>query len=212
VTIVPGGNLRFATSKPTITKLLKAQVKIVTQGPTATVDATPASPVYDFPITGGTISPTATAGTVQSAGGLNLVQEFPGPVKTEISLGNFYVDLAAKTASVEVVAHSNASKELDLGALGRSSIADVPLTGATVTANAATHTISVQNASATLQPIAAEVLDAFRKVAEGALTQKLIAEGATPEAAKAGAAAFYADSHIVAGDPLGTFSFSVQTS
>jgi len=211
VTIVPGGNVRFATAEPTVTKLLKVGVKIGTQPPTVTVDPTPTHPVYDFPITGGNVSPTATAGLVQSAGGLNLVQEFEGGTKTEITLGNFYLDLAAKTVTVEVVAHSNASKELDLGSLGRSSIADLTLTGATVSVNAAARTVSVQNASATLQPIAAEVLDAFRKVAEGGLVKKLVLEGKTEEEAKAIAAAAFAEDHITAGNPLGTFSFTAQT-
>jgi hypothetical protein len=212
VTVLPSGNVTLATAEPTVKKLLEVGVKIGTQPPTAVVDPTPTHPIFGFPITGGTIGPTATAGTVQSAGGLNLVQEFKaGAVKTEISLGNFYVDLGAKTVTVEVVAHSNASKSLDLGALGRSSIADVSLTGATVTSNPTTRTVSVQNASTTLQPVAAEVLDAFRKVAEGGLIEKLIGEGAPKAEAEAIASAFFAKDHIVAGDPLGTISFTAQT-
>ena len=168
--------------------------------------------MFDFPITGGTISPTATAGTVQSAGGLNLVQKLPGEVKTEISLGNFCVDLAAKTASGRSeLPTPTRVKNLNLGALGRSSIADVSLAGATVTADAATHTVSVQNASATLQPIAAEVLDAFRKVVEGGTVKALIEGGKSEKEAKEIAAAKVAGVHINAGDPLGTFSFSVTT-
>jgi hypothetical protein len=211
VTILPGNNIRFATAEPTVTKLVKVGVKINPVSPTVVVDPTLTHPVFDFPISGGTIAPTATAGTVQSAGGLNLVQEFEGGIKTEIGLGNFYLDLSAKTVTVEVVAHSNASKELDLGALGRSSIADLTLTGATVSADPVAHTVTVQNASATLQPIAAEVLDAFRKVAEGGLIKKLMLEGKTEEEAKAIAAAAFAEDHVKAGDPLGTFSFTAQT-
>lgn len=210
VAVAPGTNLRFATSEPTITKLLKVGVVVNNVAPAAVVDPTPTHPVFDFPIGGGTVSPTATAGTIQSAGGLNLVQEGGGK-KTEISLSNFYVDLAAKTVSVEVVAHSTASEKLNLGSLGRSSIADITLTGATVTANSTTHTISVQNASATLQPIAAEVLSGFRQVAEGGVILEQIGKGKTEEEAKAIAAAAFAEDHINSGDPLGTFSFSVQT-
>jgi hypothetical protein len=211
VTVMPGGNLRLATAEATIKKLLDVKVSILTQSPTAVVDSTPTHPVYDFPITGGTVAPTATAGTIQSAGGLNLVQDLGGGTKTEISLGNFYYDLAAKTVTVEVVAHSTASKELDLGALGRSSIADVTLTGATVTADPTAHTVSVQNAAATLQPVSASVLDAFRKVIEGGLVLKLIAEGAPKATAEMIAAEAFAKDHINAGDPLGTFSFTAQT-
>ena len=78
VTVMPGGNLRLATAEPTIKKLLDVAVKIGTQAPTAEVDPTPTHPVYDFPITGGTVAPTATAGTIQSAGGLKLVQNLGG--------------------------------------------------------------------------------------------------------------------------------------
>jgi hypothetical protein len=211
VTILPSGSMTFATAEPTVKKLLDVGVKILPVGATAVLDPTLTKPVYGFPITGGTIAPTGTAGTVQTSGGLNLVQEFPGNVKTEIGLGNFYLDLGAKTVTVEVVAHSNASKELDLGALGRSSIADVSLTGATVTSDPTTHTVSVQNASTTLQPVSAEVLDAFRKVAEGGLVKKLVGEGKTEEEAKTIAAAAFAKDHVVVGDPLGTFSFTAQT-
>jgi len=215
VTVLPGNNLRFATAEPTIKKLNDAEVKINTLAPTAVVDPTPTHPVFDFPIVGGSIAPTGTAGTIQSAGGLELTQEIPTggePLKTQITLANFYLDLSAKTVTVEVIAHSTASKSLDLGALGRSSIADVTLSGATVTADAATRTVSIQNASATLQPIAAEVLDAFRKVQEGALVEFLVkVEGVPKEEAEKIAAEKYKEDHINAGDPLGSFSFTAQT-
>ena len=72
-------------------------------------DAGPPSP---SPITGGTISPTGTAGTVQSSGGLKLVQNLPlsatRRLDTTITLGGICVDLAAKTVTVEVIAESNA--------------------------------------------------------------------------------------------------------
>jgi hypothetical protein len=215
VAIIPGHTLRFATSEPTIKKLLEAGVTLNTIAPTEVVDPTLTHPVFDFPITGGSVGPAATAGTVQSNGGLELIQEFATggePLKTEITLGNFYLDLSAKTVSVEVVAHSNASKSLDLGALGRSSIADVSLTGATVTSDPVARTVSVSNASATLQPIAAEVLDAFRKVAEAVTVEFLVKVELVPkELAEKLAAEKYANAHINAGDPLGNFSFTAQT-
>ena len=210
VTLIAGTNLGLATAEPTIKKLLDVGVKIEALTPTSIFDPTPTHPGYNFPITGGTVAPTFTAGTVQSAGGLKLIQDF-GTVKTEITLANFYYDLGAKTASVEVTATSNADPKLNLGALGRSSIADVSLTGATTSANPATHTVSVLNAPATVQPVAAEVLDAFRKVAEGGAIKQLIEGGKTKAEAEALAAAKFAGDHIVAGDPLGAMSFTAQT-
>lgn len=207
LTIAPGNNLRLATAVPTITKLADAEVVINGLTPTAIVDPT----TFDFPLSGGTVSPSANAGTVKSAGGLELVQDFGSGIKTEILLENFYYDLAAGTLGAVVVAHSTASKELDLGVLGESSVADVSLTGATVTADPTAHTVSVQNATATLQPVAAGVLDAFRKVAEGAFTKFLVEEfPLTPEEAAAMAAEKYAGDHINSGDPLGTLSFTAN--
>jgi hypothetical protein len=196
VTIVPGGTTTFATNAATVKKLTDVAVKINTTGATSVIDPTPTKPVFGFPISGGSISPTATAGIVQSSGGLSLVQEL-GPAKSTISLNALYVDLGAKTVTAEIVAESNVEtspgkKALNLGNLGRSSIADVTLTGGTVTADPATHTVSVQNASATLQPVTAEVLNGFVS----------IFEGATMTTGK---------EKFAGGDPLGTFSFTAQT-
>jgi hypothetical protein len=193
VAVLPGGNVTFAANATTLGKLLKVKVKVEPIAPTAS----PTAGLYNFPITGGTISPTATGGVVQSAGGLKLVQKLQTGaesfITTNITLGAFWVDLAGKTATVEVVAESDASKELNLGNLGRSSIADITVTG--VTADPVTRTVSV-NASATLQMISASVLDGFVKVYEG--YEKLGGEPVSPE-------------HINSGEPLGTFSFTAQT-
>ncbi len=196
VAVLPGGNVTLAANATTLGKLLKVKVKVEPIAPTDS----PTAGLYNFPITGGTISPTATGGVVKSAGGLKLVQKLQTGaesfITTNITLGAFWVDLAGKTATVEVVAESDASKELNLGNLGRSSIADITVTG--VTADPATRTVSV-NASATLQTISASVLDGFVKVYEG----YLVAGGKTPGEA--------AQEHINSGEPLGTFSFTAQT-
>jgi hypothetical protein len=193
VTLVPGGNATLTTALPTVTKLAKDNVKIETVAPTTAATGGP-PPAYNFPISGGTISPTATAGIVQTAGGLKLSQVWePGKAETTLSLNAIYVDLGAKTATVEVVVESKGiDPKLNLGVLGRSSIADISLTGATITANPATRTVSVQNASATLQAVTAEVLNS-------------IFAGPFEAIAKMPAEKF------AAGDPLGTFSFTAQT-
>ncbi len=210
VTVLPGGTMLLATAEATIKKLADVEVKIPVTPPTTE----PSKGVFGFPITGGTVGPSGTAGVVQSVGGLQLLQKLQtGPttfLETEITLGNFYVDLAAKTLSVEVIAKSNASKELNLGNLGRASIADLTVTG--VTANPVTHTVSVQG-NAVLQPVAAEVLEGFVKVYQAYLTA--VFQGPpfllTEEQAKAKAAEEVAADHITAGTPLGTISFTAQT-
>jgi hypothetical protein len=152
-------------------------------------------PTVAFPISGGTMGPTATAGTLQTLGGLKLEQNLEGAPPpgthgvTTLILGNVWVDLGTKQASVEVTVTNPKTPEANLGNLGRVSIADISLTGATVTADPTAHTVSVQNASATLQAVTAATLNSvFVEPVEGK-----------------GKGTF------AAGDPLGTFSFTAQT-
>jgi hypothetical protein len=111
---------------------------------------------------------------------------------------------------------------LNVGNLGRSSIADLAYTS---TPNPATRTVSV-TATAVIQPVAAEVLEGFVKVFEGATALKVGtelqiqaekegAEGKVPKmnkaeieaAAKKAGADRVANDHIKAGESLGSFSF-----
>lgn len=194
VVVLPGNNVAFAVNPITLGKLEKVGVKITLIPPTAE----PSKGLFSFPIGGGTISPAGTAGVVQSAGGLVLTQKIPtGPttsLDTTITLSGFYVDLSAKTTTVEVSAVSNASQELNLGSLGRSSIADLAVSG--VSSDPAAHTVTVPSAAATLQPISAKVLNAFVEVYEG--FEKAGGPKVGPE-------------KINSGDPLGTFSFIALT-
>ncbi|HEX6456120.1 MAG TPA: HtaA domain-containing protein [Solirubrobacterales bacterium] len=231
VTIVPANNVEFNADNELLKKLNDVEAKVATIAPTTEQG----TGKFQMPITGGSIAPNAAAGVVQTGGGLLLSQKLPTSpstaIETEITLGNFNVDLTAHTISVEVVAHSNAESEgkkpLDLGNLGRSSIADLTLTGATVSADATTRTVTVKGASATLQPISAEVLEGFVKVYQGYYEAGFYLEFcalATPNncetpaeqeaakaAAKEAAAKKVEKDHITAGNPLGTFSFTAQT-
>src|SRR3954451_85853 len=191
--VLPGGNATLTTSLPTVTKLAKVGVKIALVPP-ATLAAAGPPPAFAFPIAGGTIAPDANGGIVQTSGGLKLNQVFvPGEVETTMTLGAIWIDLGAKTATVEVTVESKGiDPKLNLGPLGRSSIADISLTGATVTSDPSTRTVSIQNATATLQAVTAETLNSVFVGPFEAIT-KTSAE------------------HFAAGDPLGTFSFTAQT-
>jgi hypothetical protein len=161
--------------------------------PTTVTDPGP-PPTVAFPIGGGTIGPTAAAGIVQTAGGLTLTQslEAVGQGTTVLTMGNIWVDLSAKTATVEVTIQNDKNAELNRGNLGRASIADIQLTGATITSDPATRTVSVQNASATLQAVTAETLNSvFIDPIEKATMEP--------------------QEKFAAGDPLGVFSFTAQT-
>jgi hypothetical protein len=219
VTVLPAGSMTF-TGAPTLFGKL-ADDKVVPQplGTTTLAGAT-----FTGPITGGTVSPAATSGTVMSGIGLNLVQNLPtegAPIATTITLGGVYVDLAGKTATVEVVATSNAknaeNKEpLNLGNLGRSSVADITVSG--VVANPATRTVAV-SAAGVLQPVSATVLNGFTQVYAGyvekvtfetAVKKEGKSEAEAGAAAKGAGAAVTANDTIVPGEALGTFAFTAQ--
>jgi len=225
VAIIPGSNLVFDGNSDLLTKLSNVEAKVELIPPTTASGTT-----FTSPITGGSVSPLGTAGTVMSAGGLKLVQHLPvsdtQSIDTTITLGAMYLDLSARTVTVEVVAESNAEvegkKPLNLGNLGRSSIADLTVTG--VTADPTTRTVSV-NSSAVLQPISAEVLQGFVSVYKGyreagtyafvcAALPENCKEPAEQEIAKAKAKEEgdeVAKNNISAGEALGTFSFTAQT-
>jgi hypothetical protein len=225
VTVLPGGNVSFKANQELLLKLKDVETEAKVIAPTTEKGLGD----YELPITGGTIAPSGAAGVVQTAGGLLLTQKLPTSpttaLETEITLGNMWLDLSAKTVTVEVVAKSNASDSLNLGNLGRSSIADLIITG--VTADAATRTVSVSS-SAVLQPISAEVLEGFVKVYQayyeaGAIAQECgklpgkCKEPAEAEAkkeieagAKKAAEKRVEKDHISAGNPLGDFSFTAQ--
>jgi hypothetical protein len=222
VAVLPTGSMVFTGNPTLLTKLNDVETKLVVIPPT-----TAAANVFTSPLSGGTISPLGTTGTVNSSGGLVLTQVLPTSattaITTKITLGSIGVDLSAKTASVEVIGESNAESEgkkpLNVGNLGRSSIAD--LTIGSVTPSPATRTVTV-SASGTIQAVAAEVIEGFVKVYQGYYTQlaalslkKEIEEGKKPvmteaEIIAAGAKAAeakVANDHIKAGEPLGAFSF-----
>jgi len=192
VTVLPGGNATLVTSLPTDAKLAKVLVGIETVAPTT--ETAPLPPTFAFPISGGTIAPNANGGIVQTSGGLKLHQVFvPTEVETTMTLSAIYIDLGAKTATVEVTVESKGiDPKLNLGSLGRSSIANISLTGATIKSDPSARTVSVENATATLQAVTAETLNSVFVTPFEAIT-KTEAE------------------HFVEGDPLGTFSFAAQT-
>ncbi|MGE0066458.1 MAG: hypothetical protein AB7T48_03805 [Solirubrobacterales bacterium] len=210
VVVLPSGNATLALSKEALEKLAKVgptvevgpgvfanpfAVKLAPVAPTTVTNPGP-PPTVAFPISGGTMGPTGTAGTLQTAGGLTLKQnlEAAGPNgagETTLTLGNIYVDMATKQATVEVSITNPKTPAANLGNLGRASIADLVI--GSVTADPATRTVSVTNAAATLQAVTAETLNSvFIKPIEDVTK--------APD-----------DVKFAAGDPLGTFSFTAQT-
>lgn len=200
VVVLPTGNATLALSPSAAEKL----AKVGPENPPASgnhpfkVSLAPVAPTSQsglnltFPIGGGTMGPTATAGVLQTVGGLTLTQDLEpaGKGVTTLTMGNIFVDLATKQASVEVSITNPKTPEANLGNLGRASIADLVI--GSVAIDPATRTVSVTNAAATLQAVTAETLNSvFIKPLEGTFG---------PD-----------DVQFAAGDPLGVFSFTAQT-
>lgn len=199
VAVLPGGKASLLTNEATVKKFvtpiglggLGVEIKTV---PPAETEATanPFTPKLLFPIGGGTIAPDANGGTVQTSGAVTLHQVLvPGEKETTMTLGAIYVDLSTKVATVEVSVSSTVDPKINLGPLGRSSIADLNLTGATIKSDPAAHTVTVENAIATLQEVTALTLNSVF--------------GSPLEAMKIPYEKF------AAGDGLGTFSFTATT-
>jgi Htaa len=199
VTVLAGGKARLATNEATVKKFSLAPpngnaVKIEPISPTeAELGPSPFAPILAFPIAGGTIAPNASGGVVQTSGGVRLVQTVAPEKTTTMTLGNIWVDLTAKTATVEVTVESTISPQLNLGNLNRISIADINLTGATIKSDPTARTVTVENAAATLQEVTAGTLNSVFGAPFDA------SEPPIPHP------------KFAAGDPLGTFSFTVQT-
>jgi len=199
VAVVPTGNASLALSPAAAEKLSK----VGPENPPASgnhpfkVSLAPVSPTSQaglnltFPIgPEGTIGPAGTAGTLKTLGGLTLTQDLEavGAGVTTLTMGNIWIDLATKQASVEVSITNPKTAAANLGNLGRASIADFVVGGIAV--DPATRTVTVSNASATLQAVTAETLNSvFIKPIE----EKTMAKD---------------DVQFAAGDPLGTFSFT----
>jgi hypothetical protein len=187
VGVLPGGNATLQTELPTVKKFAEVLVKFVPLAPATESAAIP--PLFTFPIGGGTIGPSATAGTVQTTGGVKLEQAEIAPgLKISMTLNNIWVDLGTKQATVEVsIDSTNQELAKTPGNIGRTSIANVDLTGATIVSDPVNHIVSVSNAKSTLQAVTAATLnEVFAKPLKK-------------------------ENVFVEGDSLGVFAFTVHT-
>jgi hypothetical protein len=200
---IQSGAATLKTDEATVKKMVLPPpngfgMKIEPVAPTQLVpdEANPFTPSLLFPVSGGSVAPDANAGKVETGGGVLLTQEpeefaIPIPGKTTMALNAITVDLDSRTATVEVSVESTIDPALNLGALGRSSIATVSLAGATINSDPANHKVTVTGASSALQAVTAETLNQVF--------------GAPWDAAEIPHPTFNE------GDGLGTFSFTVET-
>jgi hypothetical protein len=185
VTVLPQGSATLVGNAATLKKFAEKGVK-VPDGITAIAPAThPDALSFQFPIKGGNLAPDATKGTVETNGGVQILKEAE-PFSPTMRLSDITVDFSAKTATVELEILPNPPFP---GAVGRSSIVDMTLPPNSVVADPVARTITVKEAEARLQTVAASTLnDVFNQPAP-----------APPPS-----------SNFVVGDPLGAFSMTVQ--
>jgi hypothetical protein len=189
VTVLPQGDATLvadATPGQAFSKFIAKGVSAAT-GFTGIAPATrPAPTVFVFPISGGTIAPNASSGTVNTAGGVQIVKD-TATLDPTMQLTNIGADLGTKVALTDLNILPSPPFP---GNVGRASIADLDFSGATIVSDPATRRITIIGAVAKLQAVAAATLnDVFNQ----------------PPPPPPPATDF------APGDSLGTFSFTVQT-
>lgn len=185
VTVLPQGSATLVGNTATLKKLAEKVVK-VPDGITAVAPAThPDALSFQFPVKGGILAPDASKGSVETSGGVQILKKAE-PFSPTLRLSNITVDFGAKTATAELEILPQPPFP---GAAGRSSIVDLTLPANSVTADPVARTITIKGAEARLQTVTASTLnDVFNQPA--------------PEPPPS--------SNFVVGDPLGTFSMTVQ--
>jgi hypothetical protein len=185
VEVLPQGNATLTGNVQTLQKFGAKGVKLPA-GISAIAPATkPTATSFQFPIGGGTIAPDLTGGTVKTDGGVQILKEAE-PYSPTMRMRNIEVDFATKAATVEIEILPTPPFP---GVVGRSSIVDVALDPKGVAVDPTTRTIAVKGAEARLQAVAASTLNSvFNQPA--------------PEPPPS--------SNFVVGDPLGTFSMTLQ--
>jgi len=176
VTVLPVGNASLNPDSATLAKFASKGVNPLTDIRPINGAGVGPGPSFVFPISGGTIGLTANAGTLNTSGGLAIAPA--AKLKTEFN--NLSADFGTKVITAEV---NITPSPPGPGNLGRTSIADIDLTGATVSSDASARTVSVANMTVKLQAVAAATLN---EVYPGGV-------------------------NFVAGDSLGTVSFTAQT-
>jgi hypothetical protein len=191
-------------------------VSPLTGGTTGTVGITPiapatatAAPSFVFPISGGSISPDGTSGAANSAGGIQITTNILNDnvptagsgcntinhgTPTVLKQSDLVLDLSTKQIQAHIVISGTESAALD----GDKGVAFIgTIAPGAVTTNPTTRTVSFTDAPAAFNATSALVLNgAFPCDANS---------GVDPTTGCTGPNAF------VAGDPIGTVSFTGQT-
>lgn len=185
VVILPQGTANLTGNTSTLAKFAAKGVK-VPEGFSAIAPATKPTPTsFALPVIGGVLAPNASAGTVETAGGVQILKD-TDTLDPTLRLINVQVDFAAKAATAELEILPTPPFP---GAAGRTALVDVVIPPNGIVTNPVTRTISIEGAEARLQATAASTMnDVFNQ---------------PPPAPPS-------SSNFVVGDPLGVFSMEVQ--
>jgi hypothetical protein len=185
VTVLRQGTATLDANAGAFKKLAEKGVKTPQDITTLAPATKPNATSFQLPITGGTIAPDLSKGMVETAGGVQILKDTEGLDPT-MRLSNIHLDFASKEATVEIEILPSPPFP---GKAGRASLVDVVLPPNSVVVDPAARTISIKDAEARLQAVAASSLnDVFNQPAP------------VPPPS----------SNFVVGDPLGTFSMVVQ--
>lgn len=184
VTLLPDGAAKLTANGVALGKFAAKGVK-VPDGFTALPPATEPTPTsLQVPVIGGALAPDGSAGTVDTAGGLQILKEAK-PFSPTVKMANMTLDFGAKTASVELELLPSPPFP---GAAGSPALASLVVKGPGVTANPVTRQIAIVGEA--------------RLQANTATTLNNVFNQPAPEPPPS--------SNFVVGDPLGNFSLSVQ--
>jgi hypothetical protein len=185
VTLVAGGSATLAGDAGTLAKFGAKGVEIPA-GIGAIAPATKPTPTsFELPVSGGSFALDGSDGTVQTAGGVQIVKQAE-PFSPAVRMSKIAVDFKGRTALVDL--ELLPAPPLP-GAVGRTPVADVQVEGSKIVTNPVTRQIAVAGVAVRLQTGSASTLNnVFNQPAP-----------APPPA-----------SNFVVGDPLGTFSMTLQ--
>jgi hypothetical protein len=153
--VLPQGAAKLEGNLETLIKFAKLGVKVEPIAP-ATIEKVT---TFVFPLSGGNIAPNGLSGVPQSAGGVKFTQEPAPKIHVFLTLNNIYIDLATKKATAEVAIEDDSEFVKTPGPLGRVSIADLKMEGATISSDPTARTVAVVGAAAVLQGTTAFTLN-----------------------------------------------------
>ncbi|HEX7058905.1 MAG TPA: hypothetical protein VF176_03555 [Solirubrobacterales bacterium] len=149
VTILPTNSATLAGNVGTLGKFATKGINPFTQITAIAPASKPTVTSFNLPISGGTVAPDLSSGTLNTSGGVQ-IEKTAGAT---MQLTNIGIDLGTKVALTDLTILPTP------GNAGRASIADIVMTGATVVIDPATRTFTVSGAVANVQAVAAATLN-----------------------------------------------------